>query len=95
MAQQKQNSEFLGGGPKFNSVGKDNTPASGLETPPVPPNRGGYWGRVAVVTGLVLALAAVLFFLNDHTLGTTAVPAGRGGQSLSPDAKPVVNPDAK
>ncbi len=95
MAQQKQNSEFLGGGPKFNTVGKDNTPASGLEAPPAPPNRTGYWVRVAVIAGLVVALAAVLFSLNDHTLGTTAVPASHGGQSLSPDAKPAVNPDAK
>ena len=94
MADQNPNSEFLGGGPKFNTVGKDNRPASGMEEPVVAPRQTGYWVRVSAIVFLVVVLAGVLFYLNDSDLGKTAVPAGRGGQTVSPDA-PAVNPDAK
>jgi len=90
MADEKQ-SEFLGGGPKFNTVGKDNRPAPGMEEPIVALKQTGYWMRVAAIVLLVVVLAGVLFYLNDHDLGKTAVP---GGRAVSPDT-PAVNPDAK
>ena len=92
MADQKQ-SDFLGGGPKFNTVGKDNRSAPGMEEPAAAPKQTGYWLRVSAIVLLVVVLVGVLFYLNDHDLGK-AVPAGRGGQTISPDA-PAVNPDAK
>ena len=87
MADKKQNSEFLGGGPKFNVVGKDNRPAPGAEEPIVLPNRTGYWVRVTGVVLLVVVLAGVLFYLNDRDLGKTTLSPTRGGQTVSPDAK--------
>lgn len=87
MADPKQNEEFLGGGPKFNTVGKDNRPAAGFEEPIVPPNRSGYWVRVSGIVFLVVVLAGVLFYLNDSGLGKTTVTPGHGGQAVSPDAK--------
>ncbi len=87
MADPKQNGEFLGGGPKFNTVGKDNRPPAGSEEPAAPPRRTGYWLRVSGIVLLVIALAGVLFYLNDTNLGRTTVTPGRGGQAVSPDAK--------
>lgn len=87
MADQKQNSEFLGGGPKFNVVGKDNRPLSGSEEPVAVPNRTGYWLRVSAIIVVVALLAGVLFYLNDRDLGKTSVTSGHGGQAVSPDAK--------
>jgi hypothetical protein len=87
MADSKQNGEFLGGGPKFNTVGKDNRPAAGFDEPIVPPNRTGYWVRVSGIVLIVVVLAGVLFYLNDSGLGKTVVTPGRGGQAVSPDAK--------
>ena len=84
MADQKQNPEFLGGGPKFNVVGKDNRPASGLEEPIIALNQTGYWIRVSAIIVLVLVLAGVLFYLNGQDSGKTAV---HGGRAISPDAK--------
>lgn len=95
MADQKQNPEFLGGGPKFNTVGKDNRPASGLEEPLVAPHQTGYWLRISAIILVVVVLAGALFYLNDRDFGKTTVPGGRGGQAVSPDAKPAVDPDAK
>ena len=90
MADQKQ-PEFLGGGPKFNTVGKDNRPDSGLEEPVIAPSQTGYWVRVSAIILVVIVLAGTLFYLNDRDLGNTAVP---GGRAVSPDAKPEVAPDA-
>ena len=87
MADLKKNSEFLGGGPKFNVVGKDNPPLPGAAEPVIAPNRNGYWVRVSGIILLVLALAAVLFYLNDRDLGKTTLTPTRGGQGVSPDAK--------
>ncbi len=92
MADQKQ-PDFLGGGPKFNTVGKDNRP-TGLDEPIVAPKQTGYRARVAAIALVVIILIGVLFYLNDHDLSRPAVSAGRGGQTISPDA-PAVNPDAK
>ncbi len=91
MADQKQ-PEFLGGGPKFNTVGKDNRPASGLEEPVIAPNQTGYWVRVSAIILVVIVLAGTLFYLNDRDLSKTAIPSGR---AVSPDAKPEVAPDAR
>lgn len=87
MADHKQEEEFLGGGPKFNTVGKDNRPAAGFDEPIALPNRSGYWVRVCGIVFLVVVLAGVLFYLNDSDLGKTTVTPGRGGQAVSPDAK--------
>ncbi|MGI4788485.1 MAG: hypothetical protein ACRYFS_06495 [Janthinobacterium lividum] len=87
MADQKQNSEFLGGGPKFNIVGKDNPSVPGTEETIILPNRTGYWLRVGGIVLLVVVMATVLFYLNDRDLGKTVVSPGRGGQAVSPDAK--------
>ena len=84
MADQKQNPEFLGGGPKFNVVGKDNRPAAGSEEPIVAPNQTGYWVRVGAIALVVVVLAGLLFYLNGRDLGSTAV---HGGRAVSPDAK--------
>jgi hypothetical protein len=84
MADQKQNSEFLGGGPKFNVVGKDNRPVPGMEEPILAPKQTGYWVRVSGIILLVVVLAGILFYLNDRDLGKTTVHAGR---AVSPDAK--------
>ena len=84
--------EFLGGGPKFNTVGKDNRTAPGDKEKIIVPNRTGYWVRVSGIILLVAALAGVLFYLNDRDLGKTTVMPTRGGQAVSPDAKPA--PDA-
>ena len=92
MADQKQNSEFLGGGPKFNTVGKDNRPAPGLEEPVIAPSQTGYWVRISAIIFVVIVLAGTLFYLNDRDLGKTAAPSGRG---VSSDARPEVAPDAK
>lgn len=91
MADQKQ-SEFLGGGPKFNTVGKDNSPAPGMEELVAAPKQTGYWVRVAAIVLLVVVLAGALFYLNDSNSSKAAAPSG--GRSISPDA-PAVNPDAK
>lgn len=86
MADPKQNENFLGGGPKFNTVGKDNRPAAGDE-PIALPVQNGYWLRVSGIVLLVVVLAGVLFYLNGSNLGKTVVTPGRGGQAVSPDAK--------
>lgn len=87
MADRNQNQEFLGGGPKFNTVGKDNRSPPGTEEPIIMPNRTSYWMRVTGVVLIVVVLAGVLFYLNDRDLGKTTVTPGRGGQAVSPDAK--------
>ena len=87
MADQKQNSEFLGGGPKFNVVGKDNRPQPGIEEPIIVPNLAGYRLRVAGIVLVILALAAFLFYLNERNLGKTVIAPTRNGQAVSPDAK--------
>ena len=92
MADQKENLDFLGGGPKFNTVGKDNRPVPGSEEPIIASSHTGYWVRVSGIILLVLVLAGALFYLNDRDLGKTAVHNGR---AVSPDAKPEVVPDAR
>ena len=87
MADQKQKEEFLGGGPKFNVVGKDNPPVPGTEAPIIAPNHTGYRLRVAGIVLVIALLAVALFYLNDRDLGKTTVPTTRGGQAVSPDSK--------
>ena len=89
MSDRNQNNEFLGGGPKFNTVGKDNRSLPGAEEPIVAPNRTGYWLRVAGISALAVLLAGVLFYLNDQNLGKTTVSPGHG---VSPDAKNAPRP---
>lgn len=84
MADQKQNSDFLGGGPKFNVVGKDNRPLPGMEELIITPKQTGYWVRVSGIILLVVVLAGVLFYLNDRDLSKSVV---HGGRAVSPDAK--------
>lgn len=93
MADRKQTPEFLGGGPKFNQVGRDTRGADGVEEPLVPNNQTGYWLRVAGIGLVVVALAITLIVLNDKSLGKTTLPPTRiGGHSISPDAKDVPPP---
>ena len=92
MADRNQNSDFLGGGPKFNTVGKDNRPAPGMEEPVIAPKQTAYWMRISGIIFLVVILAGVLFYLNDRDLGKTTVTPARGGQSVSPDANKDLNP---
>jgi len=81
MANRKQSSEFLGGGPKFNTVGRDNR----TEEPIIPPaDRTGYRLRLAAVIVVILLLAALLFYMSDSNLGKTVTPPTRGGHAVSP-----------
>lgn len=96
MADRKQNSEFLGGGHKFNAVGRDTHAGGGAEEPVIPLNQNGYWLRIAGIVVTILLLAALLFYLNDQNLGKTTVQPTRGGRAVSPDAaKPVSDPNLK
>ena len=94
MADDKQKQEFLGGGPKFNTVGKDNTLA---DEPVVAVHPVGYWLRVALVGVILVVLAGSLFFLNDRNLGKTTSQPTRGGQGLAPGDKvsPTSDPNLK
>ena len=97
MADRKQSSEFLGGGPKFNSVGRDTRGADGVEEPvvvPIAPT--GYRLRVVGVAVAVLLLGVLLFYLNGQNLGRTNVPPSHGGRIVSPDTdKPTSDPNLK
>lgn len=96
MADRKQSSEFLGGGPKFNSVGRDTRGADGAEEPVVPVAQTGYWLRIVGVVVTVLLLAALLFYLNDQNLGKTNMQPTHSGHAVSPDAdKPTTDPNLK
>ncbi len=96
MADRKQNPEFLGGGPKFNTVGRDTRGPEGAEEPVIPVNQTGYWLRVAGVVIAVLLLGALLFYLNGQDLGRTSVQPTHGGHAVSPDAaKPATDPNLK
>ena len=93
MADHKRQQEFLGGGPKFNTVGKDNSLA---DEPVVATQPAGYWLRVALVGLVLVVLAGSLFFLNDRNLGKTTTQAGRGG-GVAPGDKttPAADPNFK
>jgi hypothetical protein len=92
MADRKQTSEFLGGGPKFNVVGKDNKSAPGSEEAVVPIKQNTYWSRAILLGVLVLALAAALLYLNEGNLGKTELAPSHGGHIVSPDAKDAPPP---
>ena len=85
MADKRKNQEFLGGGPKFNTVGKD---VRGENEVIVPASQSGYWLKLALIGLVVVVLAGVLFFLNDRSPGRTQVPAGHGGHGIAPDGRP-------
>jgi len=96
MADRKQKAEFLGGGPKFNAVGRDTRGPESVEEPVIPANQAGYWLRIAVIVLAVLLLAALLFYLNDQNLGKTNVQPTRGGRAVSSDTdKPATDPNLK
>lgn len=87
MADRKQSQEFLGGGPKFNQVGRDTRPEGGSDEPLVPNNQSGYWLRVALIGLVVASLAVTLFILNDRSLGKTILPPTHiGGRLISPES---------
>ncbi len=75
MADERKNPGFLGGGPKFNTVGKD---VRGKDEVIVPMRQTGYWLRIALVGLVIVVLAGVLFYLDNRTPGRTSVPSGRG-----------------
>ena len=96
MADRKQNQEFLGGAPRFNSVGKDTRIGGGAEEPVIPVSRAGDWRRIAGIVLAVLLLAALLFYLNGQDLGRTSVQPTRGGHAVSPETdKPATDPNLK
>lgn len=76
---------FLGGGPRFNAVGKDNRNADGLDEPLVPARRG--WNPVQLAAALlaVVLLAGLLYALTSGGLGKTDVPTTRGGHAAPTD----------
>lgn len=86
MADKRKNQEFLGGGPKFNTVGKD---VRGENEVIVPASQAGYWLKIALIGLVVVVLAGILFFLNDRSPGRTQLPAGRSGQGINPDGRPT------
>lgn len=90
MADERKNPEFLGGGPKFNTVGKD---VRGKDEVIVPASQAGAWLRIALIGFIVLVLAGTLFYLNDQSLGRTNIPSGRGGQGINPDERPTAPTD--
>lgn len=89
MADHKQSPEFLGGGPKFNTVGRDNRSAAGAEEPVVPVNQTGYWLRVAAIVAVLVVLAGLLVFLNLNHLGKTTGPSGKAITTDAHDAVPA------
>lgn len=93
MANSKQSPEFLGGGPKFNPVGRDVRPPGGEEEPFVPVAQTGYWLRVAAVVAVLIVLAGSLFYLNDRNLGKTNIQPMHGGRIVTPDAKDAAPAD--
>lgn len=96
MADRKQSPEFLGGVPKFNSVGRDTRTGGSAEEPVVPVNQSGHWLRVSGIVLAVLLLAALLFYLNDRNMGRTNVQPMHGGRMVSPDVdKPATDPNLK
>lgn len=87
MAEERENrkqAEFLGGGPKFNTVGKD---VRGKGEPPLvtPRSGGGRW--IAPILAVALALA-VLYALSAYSPGRVVVPGGRGGRDAAQPAPP-------
>ncbi len=93
MANPKQSPEFLGGGPKFNQVGRDNPIAPGTEETIIPIRQTGYWLRVSVVVGILILLAGLLLYFNDIKPGSTIEPFAHGGRAVAPDAKAAVPSD--
>ena len=96
MADQKQNPEFLGGVPKFNSVGKDTRGLGGAEEPVVPVSQTGTRLRIAAAVAAVILLAALLLYLNERGLGTTSAEPTGGRHAVSTEAgKPTADPNLK
>ncbi len=86
MADERKNPEFLGGGPKFNTVGKD---VRGKDEVIVRAPQAGSWLRIALIGLIVVVLAGTLFYLNDRSPGRTNIPSGHGGQGITPDDRPT------
>ena len=96
MADRKQNQEFLGGAPKFNSVGRDTRTGGSAEEPVVPVSRAGDWRRIAGIALAVFLLTALLFYLNGQDLGRTSVQPTHSGHTVSPETdKPATDPNLK
>ena len=92
MANREQRPEFLGGGPKFNAVGRD---TRGAGEPAVAP-RSRLGPRVALIGAVIVLLAALLFYLGERTPGRTVVRPARGGRAASPEvAKPTGDPNLR
>ncbi len=93
---EKPSGEFLGGSLKFNTVGgpvpqASSDPAADDTGPILVPTRlNAQSVRTLVIMLIILALAAVLYFVNDNGLGGLAHTAGRAG--VSPADKPSVPP---
>ena len=93
MADQKQSQEFLGGGPKFNSVGRGNPSPADAEEPVVLVVQTGYWLRVSAIVAVIILLAGTLLFLSDRTPGKVTATPSHGGHVAAPDPNSAVQPD--
>jgi hypothetical protein len=83
MPDQNESPGFLGGGPKFNAVGKDNRSAGGPDAPLVPARRG--WMQLSAGVLAVVLLAVLLYLLTSGGLGQTVVPLSHGGRAAPTD----------
>ena len=90
MADEHKKSEFLGGGPKFNTVGKD---VRGKDEVIVPDRQNSHWLRIILVGLVIAVLAGALFYLNARTPGRSVVPGGHGGKAITPDERPSTPSD--
>jgi len=95
MADEKKSQEFLGGGPKFNTVGRDNRSAAGMEEPLVPVNQAGYWLRVGGMVAVLFLLGGVLFYLSYNDFGKDKAPVTHGAITSDTHEAVPITPDAK
>lgn len=90
-----KHSNFLGGGPRFNTVGNDHSspadPAAG-DTGPIllPSVRSPDTLRRLIAIIVLMLLATLIFYLSDRGLGGVERRGGRGGVSPT---RPDINPD--
>lgn len=89
-------SNFLGGGPRFNTVGNDHSgpadPDAGDTGPILIPSirSPDALRRLLAIVALVL-LACLVFYLSDRGLGGVERQGGRGGRGAP--VRPDINPD--
>ncbi|MBV9850885.1 MAG: hypothetical protein JO250_14530 [Armatimonadetes bacterium] len=83
MANDKQEPQFLGGGPKFNRVGSQPPDAEPVTVRSAAP---AYRKRSLIIALIVIVLIGLLYWITNGPNGLTHV-GGRGG--TSPNARPT------